>query len=74
MCTAEVRDKQKLSAASGLGKLLVQRLSVPKLMSVYVIYDFGERQLIHGVRCPAGMFAVLHLMCLQTFQSLYFFP
>lgn len=55
MRTAEVRGKQKLTATSSLGKLLAQRLSVPQLMAVYVIYDVGERLLIYGVSCPAGM-------------------
>lgn len=55
MRTAEVRDEQKLTAASDLGKLLAWRLSVPQLMAVSVIYDVGERLLIHGVSCPAGM-------------------
>lgn len=55
MRTAEVRDKQKLTAAIGLGKLLGWRLSVPQLMAVYIIYDVGERLLIHRVSCPAGI-------------------
>ena len=55
MCTAEVREKQKLTAANALEKLLECRLSVPQLMAVYVIYDVGEILLIQGVSCPAGM-------------------
>lgn len=39
----QLRYKQKLTAASCLGKLLAWRLSVPQLMAVYVIYDVGER-------------------------------
>lgn len=42
-CITEVRDEHKLRVASGLGKLLVWRLSAPKLITVCVIYDVGAK-------------------------------